>query len=194
MEGEHLFQLAHGDEDRFDTVLKCLEKKRPSRIGNTITPVMKAVLYQIFHCPYHGATRQIFLEGKAMELLAHKLEQLGPGRGSGRASMKSPDDERVRHAAHMLVHDLENPPDIMTLANSAGINRNKLHRGFRRMFGLSPFEFLRNQRLQTAMLLLQDGQVNVTEASLMVGYTNLSYFAKAFKSMFGISPSELRRS
>jgi AraC family transcriptional regulator, transcriptional activator of the genes for pyochelin and ferripyochelin receptors len=193
LEGEYLFKLAHGYEDRFYTVLKSIEKKSPCRIGHNITPVMNAVLHQLLHCPYQGMTRQLFLEGKAMELLSHKIEQLDPGAASHGAPMKTSDTERVHHAAQLLVHDLEHPPNIMTLANSVGFNRDKLHRCFRQVFGLSPFEFLRNQRLQAAMLLLQDGEINVTQAAMMVGYSNMSYFTRSFKSMFGITPSQLRK-
>jgi len=190
---EHLFKMAHGDEDRFYPVLKSLEKKSPFRIVHNITPVMRAVLYQLLHCPYCGMTRQLFLEGKAMELLSHKMEQLSSGAAS-RVPMKSSDTERIHQAAQLLVHDLEHPPNIMTLANSVGLNRDKLHRCFRQVFGLSPFEFLRNQRLQAAMVLLQDSEINVTQAAMMVGYSNMSYFTRSFKSMFGITPSQLQKS
>lgn len=193
LDGEHLFKLFQGDENRFYPILKSLEKKTPNRTMHTITPAVKAVLHQLLHCPYHGATRQIFLESKVMELMAHKLEQLCPGNGYYDYPMQSSDIERMHHAAHLLVQDLNNPPDIMTLGHSVGLNRDKLHRCFRKVFGLSPFEFLRNHRLQTAMLLLQDGEVNVTQAALMVGYSNISHFAKVFKLKFGITPRELRK-
>jgi len=194
LRGGSLFDMAKGDEDRFYPVLKSLEKKTPCRAAHAMTPMMRAILYQMRDCPYHGMTRQIFLEAKAMELLSLKLEQLCPGGSSHGISVKASEVERIHHAAHILVHDMENPPDIMTLAQSVGLNRTKLYRCFRKTFGLSPFEFLRNQRLHTAMALLQDGDLNVTEAALMVGYANLSYFAKAFKSMFGITPGQLRKS
>jgi len=193
LEGDALSRMAKGDENCFYPVLKTLDKRRPCRIGHRMTPVMKAVLSQILNCPYHGMTRQFFMEGKAMELLAHKLAQLNPG-GPHASSMKSADVERVHYAAQLLVQDLENSPDITTLSRMVGLNRNKLHYCFRQIFGLSPFAYLRNHRLQTAMQLLQGGEVTVTQASLLVGYTNLSYFAKAFKSMFGIAPGLLRKS
>ena len=195
LDGERLSTLINGDENRFYPILKSLEKKSPTRVGNIITPVMKTGLYQLLHCPYSGTTQQIFLEGKSMELIAHMLEQLCPGcRCCYDCAIKTSDTERVHHAAHMLVQDLNNPPDIMEVARSVGLSRTKLFRFFRQTFGLSPFEYLRNHRLQMAMHLLQDGEVNVTQAALMVGYTNLSYFAKAFKSIFGMAPSELRKS
>ncbi len=193
LEGDSLAMLAHGDEDRFLPILNSLDHRNACRIGDTTTPVMKAILQQLLHCPYCGATRQLFIEGKAMELLAHKLEQLHP---CGHvhdcsAAVKMADKERVHHAAHILVNELENPPDMATLSRNVGLSRSKLHRCFHKVYGCSPFDYLRHQRLQTAMLLLQEGEVNVTEAALTVGYTNMSYFAKAFKATFGVAPGEL---
>ncbi|WP_320040238.1 AraC family transcriptional regulator [uncultured Desulfobacter sp.] len=195
LDGERLSILINGDEDRFYPILKSLEKKSPTRMGNILTPVMRTALHQLHHCPYRGTTQQIFLEGKSMELIAHMMEQISSGYGCRYdCALKASDKERVHHAAHMLVRSLNNPPDIMEIARSVGLSRTKLFRTFRQTFGLTPFEYLRSHRLQMAMKLLQDGEVNVTQAALMVGYTNLSYFARAFKSTFGIAPSELRKS
>lgn len=191
LDGEHLFRLMAGEEDRFCPILKHLEKRSSTRIVRSTTPIIKAALQQLLHCPYCGTTRQIYLEGKTMELIAYMLEQLCP---HGNCPVKSSDAERAYHAAHLLVRDLNNPPDIMSIARLVGLSRTRLFRCFRHTFGLSPLEYLRNQRLQTAMQLLQAGELNVTQAAFMVGYSNLSYFAKAFKSMFGIAPSELRKS
>ena len=192
LRGDEVFTLAEGEEDRFAPILKSLERKSFRRESSPLTPTMKAILYQILNCPYQGVTRQLFLEGKAMELLANKVEQLYPG-GSHNRGTNSTEDERVRYAAHMLIQDLENPPDIKTLAKSSGLSRTKLFRCFRQTFGLSPHEFLRNQRMLTAMQLLQNGEGNVTETAFMVGMNNLSYFAKTFKSMFGLAPGDLRK-
>lgn len=50
--------------------------------------------------------------------------------------------------------------------------------------------FRRMEPEQTASLLLQEGDINVTQAALSVGYTNLSNFANAFKARFGMTPGE----
>ncbi len=193
LDGEHLSTLISGDEDRFYPILRSLEKKAPTRIGNILTPVMSTALYQLHHCPYRGTTRQIFLDGKCMELIAHMMEQICYSSGcSYDCTVKRSDNEGVHHAAHLLVRNLNNPPDIMRSPISR-IEQDQLFRSFARRSG-SLLEYLRSHRLQMAMQLLQDGEVNVTQAALMVGYTNLSYFAKAFKSTFGMAPSKLRKS
>ncbi|WP_173179930.1 AraC family transcriptional regulator [Desulfosarcina ovata] len=191
METETLFGIVERDEQRSLSVLKKLEKNDPFIIPDALTPAMRRAFQQIFNCPFSGPIRQLFLEGKLMELLAHKLDQLHSGKAPIRNpySLKPKDIERVRHAADLLVSDLENPPDMSTLARSVGLSRSTLYRHFNQLYNLSPFEYLRNHRLQTAMHLLQEGEVNVTEAAITVGYLNMSHFAKAFKAMFGIPPS-----
>ena len=191
LEGDILSSLAKGDEDYFYPALKSLDTKQSRRRIHSITVLMRAVLLQILHCPYCGRIGHFYLESKAMELLSHKLAQLHPSPVCPYCELKSADYERVLHAAQVLVNNLENPPDTMELARTVGLSRSKLHRCFRKVYGASPFEYLRNHRLQAAMLLLQSGETNVTEAALRVGYSNLSYFAKAFKTMFGVAPGEL---
>jgi len=192
LEGELLSSFTQGDEDYFSPVFESLEKKRSDRMVHATTALMRAVLYQILHCPYCGKAKHIYLESKAMELLSHKLAQLHPSTVCPGNKIKQSDYDRIIHAAQVLVNDLDNPPDTNELARSVGLSRSKFHRCFRRVHGASPFEYLRNHRLQTAMLLLQSGEINVTEAALSVGYANLSYFAKAFKAMFGVTPGALQ--
>lgn len=191
LEGEMLSSLAKGDEDYFLPVLKSLDKKRSTRRVHSTTALMRATLHQILHCPYCGKAGRLYLESKAMELLSHKLAQLHPFAGRPIYKLKHADYERILHAAEILVNNIENPPDTMQLSCTVGLSRSKLQRCFHRVYGVSPFEYLRNHRLQMAMRLLQSGEINVTEAALSVGYSNLSYFAKAFKIMFGVAPGEL---
>lgn len=197
MKTETLYALAEGSDGQLAPIVKQMGKGCPFLVPDIVTPAMRMVFHQIFNCPYTGAIRRIYLEGKVMELLAQKLDQLR-GRESflsGRpASLKPSDIERIRHAADLLVRNLEDPPDMKVLARSAGLSRSKLYRDFPKVYGLSPFDYLRSRRLQTAMHLLQAGEINVTEAALRVGYANLSHFAKAFRSMFGVSPKELLQS
>lgn len=197
MKTETLTALVERNEVQLTSILKQMGNGCPFLVPDIVTPAMRMVFHQIFNCPYTGAIRQLYLEGKVMELLAQKLDQL-QNRGSfltGKsAALKSVDIERIRYAADLLVRNLEDPPDMKALARAAGLSRSKLYRDFPRVYGISPFDYLRSHRLQTAMHLLQAGEINVTEAALCVGYANLSHFAKAFKSMFGISPKELLQS
>ncbi|WP_320043711.1 AraC family transcriptional regulator [uncultured Desulfobacter sp.] len=192
MEMETMLGLVQDDRQRSLPSMKKLEKRDPFLVSDVLTPAMRMVFQQILNCPFTGSARQLFVEGKLMELLAYKLDQLHSGKAPIRQALKlhPADVERVMHAADLLISDLENPPDITELACSVGLSRSTLYRLFNKIYGISPFGYLRDHRLKTAMKLLRSGRVNVTEAAFFVGYANLSHFAKAFKSMFGLTPGE----
>ncbi len=160
---------------------------------NRITTAMRTTISQILNCPYQGAAQNFFLESKALELVAHTIAQIQTfcSRGSRANPLPPSDMERVMEAARLLTCDLENTPDMNTLARSVGLSRASLYRQFQKVHGVPPFEYLRSHRLETAMQLLQAGEANVSEAAFLVGYSNMSHFTKAFKLMFGILPSEL---
>ena len=49
-------------------------------------------------------------------------------------------------------------------------------------------------RVNEARRLLQDKNISVREVSMMVGYYDANYFAKVFKRIEGMNPSEYRDS
>ena len=163
-----------------------------SRHEGQITSAMRAAIFQIFNCPYQGWAKSFFLESKVLELMAHKIGQIEAAetRTPDVNPLPSPDEERIREAARLLAGDLETPPDLNQLARSVGMCRSKLHHCFRMFYGITPFEYLRNRRLETAMDFLRDGQMNVAEAAYAVGYSCPSHFTKAFKKYFGHLPSK----
>jgi AraC-like DNA-binding protein len=167
----------------------------PPSLRNIITPSMQTALHQILNCPYRGLTRQLFLEGKATELIAYKLAQFEsePAQTKTPPVLKSDDVERIHYARDLLIRDIENPPDLVELARSVGLSRSKLHHNFRAIYGTTPFDYLRDRRLEKAKIFLDEGNMDVTEVAYTVGYSSLSHFAKVFRQYFGTPPSNYRR-
>jgi len=75
----------------------------------------------------------------------------------------------------------------MALGRTVFFNRLKS------LTGLSPVEFIRDVRIRRAAQLLRDGQYNVTEITYMVGMNDSRYFAKCFKNVYGMTPTEYRK-
>ena len=193
----HLFYtLTEGESDRmpagFRSIADGTEEKNYYRFS-TITSSMHMALDQIFHCPYHGLTRRLYLESRALELIAHKLEQLMSAESEvNRVFLLRPDDiERIHHAREVISRDLENPPTLFELARLVGITHTKLNRGFREIYGTTVFGCLRKIRLERARIFLEEGKMNVTEVAFSVGYNSLSMFSKAFSGHFGINAKDV---
>ena len=145
---------------------------------------------QAFICPYQGASKRLYLESKALELIAGYLEQLSTDIKEINTStaIKSGDVERIYQAREILFKNLETPPSLMNLAHLVGLNDYKLKQGFQHVFGTTVFGCLQQQRLRKAKLLLQDSTLNVNAIARRVGYASPSSFHRAFKKHFGVSP------
>ena len=51
--------------------------------------------------------------------------------------------------------------------------------------------YLEDLRLNEAARLIKEGNANVTDISLEVGYNNTTSFRRAFKKKFGVTPSAM---
>jgi AraC-like DNA-binding protein len=53
---------------------------------------------------------------------------------------------------------------------------------------------LNRKRVAAAKEMLRSEDMNISEAGFAVGYNDLSYFSRVFRSIEGISPSDFRKS
>lgn len=148
------------------------------------------LLDEIGHCDARGASRQLHLEAKGLELLSAWVDQFeAEQRAHGALSVS--DVERLEHARSQLLQRMSTPPRLPELARLVGLNEAKLKAGFRLHFGETVYGYLRQQRMIEAHRLLRERRYTVTEVAWRVGYANPSKFAAAFKDHFGVSPSQV---
>jgi AraC family transcriptional regulator, transcriptional activator of the genes for pyochelin and ferripyochelin receptors len=154
------------------------------------TPAMRNLINQILNCPYQGITKRLYLESKALELIALRLEQIKADSPKNISSNLQGDDiDRIYFARDILINHLEKPPSLVELARMAGLNDCTLKKGFREVFGTTAFGYLYDYRLEKARHLLETGNAKVTDVVQMVGFRDRSYFAAAFRKKFGMNPS-----
>lgn len=190
--------LTEGEFDRIPANLEIAVKgdgDKPYYSSHVITPLMRMSLRQILNCPYRGLTRRLYLESKAMELIAYKMEQLlDEKNGSLMNNVLCVEDiERVRQARDMLISDMQNPPSLSGLAKSVGTTHTRLNRIFRQIYGSTAFDYLRRQRLEYSRLLLIEEEMNITEVAFAAGFSSSSHFAHAFLKYFGVQPNLYRK-
>ncbi|GMT49485.1 MAG: hypothetical protein IEMM0008_1024 [bacterium] len=159
--------------------------------SNPIDSAMFLVLHQIQNCPYQDSLRQVYLESKVLELLVLCSEQPSSTESNGHSQLHAQDIDKIHYAKEILIENMETPPSLLELAKRVGLNDFKLKRGFREILGTTVFGFLREQRMEKARMLLETGNMNVTEVLYDVGYNSPSHFSFEFKKRFGITPSSL---
>ena len=68
-----------------------------------------------------------------------------------------------------------------------------LSREIKRHTGKNYTEHVQEKRLTQARFLLKNTDMNVDDIAVKVGYSNISYFHRLFRSTYGISPKNFRR-
>jgi len=78
---------------------------------------------------------------------------------------------------------------IDDMATQLGMSRAVLHRKFKEATSMSPIQFVKSMRLNTAAMKIATG-MNVSTAAMDVGYVSSSQFSREFKRLYGQSPKQ----
>ena len=100
-------------------------------------------------------------------------------------------NEIARVIAHVSAH-LDEDITIEDMAAQVGMSRAVFHRKFKQATTMSPIQFVKGIRLNTAAMKLAEG-MTVNEAATEVGYASPSQFSREFKRMYGKSPKQWSR-
>jgi AraC family transcriptional activator of pyochelin receptor len=133
---------------------------------------------------------------KSIELLcgvfgALAADTLVPAAGDGRLGAE--DAERIVGARCLIDERWREPLTIDTLARACGINRAKLTRGFRELFGCSIADAIADRRLSGARDLLLATPLPVSSIGYQCGYQSNASFTRAFTRRYGVPPTRLRQ-
>jgi AraC-like DNA-binding protein len=83
---------------------------------------------------------------------------------------------------------------LKSLCNQFHITESTFQRNFRKYFNSNFIEFYNEERLKKAYELLRRRDTfSVNEIAHSLGYKNVPYFSKRFKSMFNLYPREVRK-
>jgi AraC family transcriptional regulator len=99
----------------------------------------------------------------------------------------------LRRAIERLRSDADVDVSLAALASDAGLSRFHFCRAFKESTGLSPHNWLRQYRLEQAMIMLRDPHNSVAIVAASLGYASQTAFAAAFRRLTGDTPSEWRR-
>lgn len=77
---------------------------------------------------------------------------------------------------------------LETIARQIGISPFYFCHLFKQSMGISPYQYLLQQRIERAKQLLLQNRPNIADVALAVGFSNQSHFTRQFKQMVGVTP------
>jgi AraC family transcriptional regulator, arabinose operon regulatory protein len=99
-------------------------------------------------------------------------------------------DIAVRRIILFLENNISKNLNSADISRHIGLNYNYISGTFKKKTGLSIQEYHRKIRMNEAAALLRNSNLNISEVSDRVGFTDPLYFSHVFRKVMGYSPSE----
>jgi AraC-like DNA-binding protein len=96
--------------------------------------------------------------------------------------------------ADYIQKHLQENISVKALSREAYMSEPHFFRCFKQQFGISPIDYINEQRIRVAKMMLQAADYSITEISFASGFNNLNYFLKMFKRHTGLTPAQYRKS
>ncbi len=95
---------------------------------------------------------------------------------------------RILTVVDYINQHYDQPLNIAQLAKDVHMSAATLHKYFKQATAMSPIQYQKTIRLQTARRLLLVSQMDAAEAGFQVGYESPSQFSREYARMFGLPP------
>jgi AraC-like DNA-binding protein len=137
---------------------------------------------------------RLFQESRSIEIVANMMQHAaGLEAGRGATVLSAVDLRRLGRATEFIESHLLTPLTIETIASEAGVSARSLQRLFRQALDCNVFDHVRRRRMQAAIQALSRDHVSVAQAAYIAGFGNAANFATAFRRLYGLTPTDVRR-
>lgn len=93
-----------------------------------------------------------------------------------------------------IEENLEQKITLKELANNIHLSEYHFHRLFKKFSSETLNEFITRIKMErSAIYLVVNSQISITEIAYRYGYCDSSSYCRAFKKHFGVSPTEFRK-
>lgn len=101
-------------------------------------------------------------------------------------------DNRIQFFTDFVAQHLADPmPTAESIAHEIHMSRSTLFRLVEKELGMSPFQYIRQEKLNKALTLFENGTCqSIKEIANAVGYLRTDYFARIFRDAFGVDLKE----
>ncbi|WP_252237418.1 AraC family transcriptional regulator [Clostridium sp. ZBS17] len=96
--------------------------------------------------------------------------------------------EKIKIVLEYIQENYNKEIDINRLSAICHYNQSHFMRFFKKHTGKTCIQFIKNYRLEKAASLISNTDLSITEISLEVGFTNISYFIRSFKEKYNTTP------
>ena len=93
----------------------------------------------------------------------------------------------------MISESLDGNIHLSDMARECGLSVSHFTRAFRKTFGMSPYRWLLERRIDRAKALLVSSDLPIADIAIRSGFSDQAAFTRAFGRIVGDSPGRWRR-
>jgi AraC-like DNA-binding protein len=150
-------------EDLVEALIRLVRLvERPDDVPVLAASIEREIIWRLLNGPQGGLVRQ-------MGLADSRIAQ-------------------VNRAIRWIRKHYNEPLCVSELARVADMSVTSFHRHFRSITSMSPLQYQKHLRLQTARSQLRTTADDVAVVGFTVGYESTSQFSREYRRMFGLSP------
>ena len=163
-----------------EIILPCLISK-----GHPVYPALLEIFHQT-HILYEEKPTGYELALKALLLQLFSL--LLPYSEKNTSPDLGKTSEKLKQVLDYIELHYTEPLSISELAKLCHFSDYYFMRFFKKHMNMTCVEYIVNLRLEKAVELFKEGNTSILDISLSVGFHNLSYFHRAFKKKYHMTP------
>lgn len=155
-----------------------------------------ALIYQIglglkAQLQTNGVNSRLYAESAATFLSVHLLQTYSTRKFIVKEYEGGLPQHKLRQATEYIQEHLAQEISLKELAEYLGISRYHFCRLFKQSTGLSPYQYVIQQRVERATQLLLQGNLSISEVAIACGFTHQSHLNRHFKRLTGVTPKTL---
>ena len=154
-------------------------------------PIHQLIARLIYIFTENNQAKDVFANLVLQELVVRLMQTQARTLLLGPATYVS--SNRLAHVAQYIDKHLNRNLQIRELADEACMSEPNFYRTFKQTFGITPLDYINQQRISLASKLLRTTNRCLADISLECGFNNLTYFMKLFRREIGQSPTQYRK-
>lgn len=146
----------------------------------------------IFLFSENHPSKDFFCDMMIQELIIRILQEENKGLYIQR-SQKLSNNNRFQFIINYIRDNIREQLSIERLSEKAHMSESNFYRTFKHELGITPNDFIIEERLKLAESLLKNKEISIKEAYLSSGFNSFSYFSRVFKMKHKVSPTSYKQ-
>lgn len=150
-------------------------------------PQIKQLIKQLFQISARDFSNTMLLDAKLTEFVYYLIRHLSQTEIC-LANHEELTVKRlgiIKEAHSRIMSNLESEVNVVQLSRWVGLNECDLKRDFKKVYGLPIRQYMIQQKIQLANLLVSENNLQLAEAARSLGYTNTRYFELLYRRYYG---------